>query len=392
MPLYGENMYSVETNITLNNERLETLVLMYQPLIGAKATMLFLTLNTALIHTNYSNLSLISNLTIEEIEHSLILLEQYRLIKTYKKKEHTDYIHVLLEPLRCNEFINHYVYGLELKKVIGTHQFNVLLIKYKEKYLLKDDYVEITETKVFNKNHFDEEDLEKLIKNSNSEITINDKFNFDLFLSDASELKFPSKLRTTENLNLISELALFYGISELRMATLVYRSIDYKNGELVVDKLLDRVRREQVEYEHNINKYDLPTVAFLKSIQNGAAVSDYNKKLLEQLAFEMKLTRQVANRVIEYTMELNNNRLIHNFALQIATTWKAYDVKTVEDANDIIRKIDYSQKKNFIPDQSSNQVSRETVVNDKQFSDEESNKLQEQWKKLGEKYGDGKVR
>ncbi|NLY62235.1 MAG: hypothetical protein GX074_00030 [Erysipelothrix sp.] len=385
MHLYGENEFRIEANFAINNQEIETLFLMYQPILGANSISIYLSLLHATINTDYTNLARNTGLNIDEIERSLIMLERYRLIETYKHHEQSEYAHILKRPLAANDFLNHYVYGLELKKVIGTHQFNVLLIKFKEKKIAMDGFVNITEKKVFNQNAFSEKDLEILLKNDPIAKPLDSQFNFDLFLNDASELKFPSILRTKENLNLISELALFYGISETRMATLVYRSINYAEKELVVDRLLDRVRRETVEVVHNVNKYDLPNVAFLKSLQNGAAVSDYNKKLLEQLSFDMKLNKQVVNRLIEYVMESKNNQLIHNFVLQIATTWKAFDVNTVEEANKIIRKVDYSQKKNLLSEKSPT-IERQAKTSI-EVDEAEAEAIKAEWRKLNEQFG-----
>lgn len=385
MHLYGQHEYAVENNLSLNDEHLDSLILLYQPIIGAQATSLFLSLHRLVIHTDYSNLIKLTGLDIEEIERAIIMLERYRLLKTYKHHSEEKYIHQLLEPLSPNDFLSHYVYGVELRKVIGTHQFNVLTIDFKKDYILKENYEEITETKVFNQHQLDEEDLEAILSMKSDEIILNDRFNFDLFLNEASELKFPTKLRTKENLNIIAELSLFYGISEKRMATLVFRSIDYANMKFVTSKLIERVRREEVDHKHNINKYELPNVVFLQSLQHGGAVSNYNKILLEELAFDMKLNREVINRLIEYIMETQNNKLIKNFVLQVASTWKAYDIKTVEEANALIKQMEYSQKSNFIQNKPS--IKRSIDVNEtSSVSDEEAKMIEEQWKKFGEKY------
>lgn len=386
MQLYGEYEYEIESNVHITQDTLDSLILLYQPIIGAQAVSVYLSFNRLAIHTTYSNLILNTGLDIESIERSIILLEKYRLIRTFKHQEKEVFIHQLLSPLTPNEFLSHYVYGVELRKMIGTHQFNVLMVKYKEKYIMKNEYEEITEKKIFNQHELDEKDLKAILSlEAKDELVLNKDFNFDLFLNDASELKFPSKLRTTENLNIIAELALFYGISEKRMATLVYRSIDYANMTFVTNKLIERVRREESDQIHNINKYELPNIVFLQSLQNGAAVSNYNKEMLEELAFDMKLNREVINRLIEYVMETNNNRLIKNFVLQVASTWKAYDIKTVEEANTLIKQTEYSTKNKT----ASNQViiKREDTEAKRSYSEEEEARINERWKKLGEKYG-----
>lgn len=384
MALMGEYKYHVENNISLNDKLLDSLVLLYQPLIGAQALSLYISLNKLNIHTNYSNLSKLSGLSSECIERALIMLERYRLVKTYKKNDENEYIHQLNIPLLPNDFLGHYVYGLELRKQLGNFQYNHLVEQFRNIYIDKSDYLDISEVKIFNLNQFDEQDLADLLKNKDNNVIMSSKFNFELFFSDVSELKFPSILRTQENLNLIAELALFYGISETRMAILVYRSIDYANTEFLTNKLIQRARLEKVEVDESINKYDLPNIAFLQQIQNGAAVSELNKKLLEELAFQMLLSKQVINRLVEFVLETNKYGLVRNYVLQIASVWKTYDVKTVEQANQLIKQINFSNNKSSMP----KEVRRVEVssVNEK-LNDDEIENIQKQWERLGELYG-----
>ena len=168
------------------------------------------------------------------------------------------------------------------------------------------------------------------------------------------------------------------------MAILVYRSIDYANTEFLTNKLIQRARLEKVEVDESINKYDLPNIAFLQQIQNGAAVSELNKKLLEELAFQMLLSKQVINRLVEFVLETNKYGLVRNYVLQIASVWKTYDVKTVEQANQLIKQINFSNNKSSMP----KEVRRVEVssVNEK-LNDDEIENIQKQWERLGELYG-----
>ena len=383
--ILGKNKYEIENNVVLSEQDLETLILMYQPIVGANSISLYLTFNKLFKSTNYSNLCLYTGFDIEVIEHSIIMLERYRLIKTYENNDNNHYIHVLNPPLMPTEFLSHYVYGLELRKNIGNHNFNLLNDKYQFVHIDKSEYNDISEKKIFNIYQYNEEDLKDVLKNKNNKVVLPTQFNYDIFLRDATNLQFPHTLRTQENLNLIGELALLYGISEKRMQTLVYRSINFKNQSFESDKLIQRVRREKVIIDEMLDKYELPPVAFLQLLQNGAAVSTYNKKLLEQLVNDMLLNASVVNRLIEYVMETQNNRLIKNYVLQVATTWKTYDIRTVEQADELIKKT--SNRVNL--SKQPKIVKREKVVKqtEKEYTDKEKAELQERIKRLGEKYG-----
>lgn len=387
--LMGKFEYSVENNVHLSAQDFDTLVMLYQPLIGANAMAVYLSLNRLLTHTTYTDLVKYIGLDIEVVERSIITLEKYRLIKTFKHNTLDQYIHIVQKPLLPNELISHYIYGLELRNIIGNHQYNTLVIEFKDKYLLKENYKDISETKLFNMNQFDESIMQSVLENKESELIVSSKFNFDLFFRQVTELKFPSVLRTNENLNLIAELALFYGISEERMAVLVFRSIDYKKVIFDEDKLLDRVRREQVEVVETQNLYELPNHVFLQNLQNGAAVSTYNKELLESLSTDMKLNREVINRLVEHIMQTQDNKLVKNYILQVASTWKAFDIKNVQEANQLIEQQAHSESQKKV---GINQpiIKRTEVVEETTYSAEERAKLERKWKELGEKYGKSK--
>lgn len=385
MAILGKDKYEVESNVSLDTESYESLILLYQPLIGASAVAIYLSLNKLNNHTDYSFLCLYTGLDIDLVEHGIIMLERYRLLKTFKKEKEDHFIHVLLSPFKPLEFITHYVYGLELRKHIGNHNFNLLNDRFKLEHIDKSDYQEITEKKIFNVSQFSEDDLEDILKSKNGEIILPNQFNYDLFLQSVTNLQFPHVLRSKENLNLIGELALIYGISEERMQTLVFRSINYNDLKFETSKLIERVRREKVVIDESINKYDLPPEAFLQLLQNGAAVSTYNKKLIEQLVVEMLLAPPVVNRLLEYVMETNNNRLIKNYVLQVATTWKSFDIRTLEEANELIKKTSY-QKQSYKQPKA---IKREKVaeVVEENYTEEEKREIAERLKRFGEKYG-----
>lgn len=388
MAILGKNKYEVENNIVLSNLQIDSLILMYQPVIGSNAISLYFTLNKLFAYTNYSNLCLYVGLDIEKLEHSIIMLERYRLIKTFKKTDEDYYLHVLNGPLLPIDFLSHYVYGLELRKNIGNHNFNLLNEKYGLKHVDKSDFSEITEKKIFNVNQYNEKDLKEVLKVKGGNIVLPTQFNYDLFLQDATNLQFPHVLRTKENLSLIGELALLYGISEKRMQTLVYRSIDYKNQKFESSKLIDRVRREKVIIDETLNKYELPPIAFLQLLQNGAAVSNYNKQLLEQLVNDMLLKAPVVNRLVEHIMETQNNRLVKNYVLQVATTWKAYDIRSLKQANELIKKTQ-GENKNI---KQTKMIKRVKVDDgkEKQYTEAEKKELKARIQRLGEKYGNTK--
>ena len=63
------------------------------------------------------------------------------------------------------------------------------------------------------------------------------RFDYDRFLSRASNLVFPIEARTSDNLRLIGELATMYGYSADEMLVMVGRSTNNADNSLDVQKL-----------------------------------------------------------------------------------------------------------------------------------------------------------
>ena len=84
-------------------------------------------------------------------------------------------------------------------------------------------------------------------------------------------------------------------------------------------------------------------------------------------------------------METNNNRLIKNYVLQVATTWKSFDIRSLEQADELIKKTSFKKSK---PKQVQNVTRQKQGVNiENDYTDQEKQEIAERLKRFGEKYG-----
>ena len=86
--MLGKDLYKIEVNTELSNERLRSLVFFYGPLIGKEALVMYEYLvlrgnQTAFEEINSLLMNL--NLSIDDFEFYCIKLNEYRLLKTLKQ-------------------------------------------------------------------------------------------------------------------------------------------------------------------------------------------------------------------------------------------------------------------------------------------------------------------
>ena len=104
--MLGKDLYKIEVNAELSNERLRSLVFFYGPLIGDKALVLYEYLvlrGNRLVFEEINELLMSVNLSIDDFEFFCIKLNEYRLLKTLKQENR--YIFALNNPLEIRQFI-----------------------------------------------------------------------------------------------------------------------------------------------------------------------------------------------------------------------------------------------------------------------------------------------
>jgi replication initiation and membrane attachment protein len=327
---------------TLSTEEMQSLMTCYLPLIGHNGIILYLSaINGEYGEEFMTHQALLSqsDMTIDQLENARIQCERAHLIRTYKKSvgERDFYIWQIELPLIIVDFTTHEVLGRRLYNVIGKNRFDAIKQKHGRENNGFTDFKAISASfKAEDLIGWDEEfeqDFQLLKPKASQPANLEIKFDTQKFLRDISPLAFPLSARIVDNIRLIEECATIYGISEEDMRMLVSRCIRLKDQSLDADKLKQKVRSfKGIVPVLPQDPYTAPSIAFLQSKQNGIAVSSADKKLIEHLILEMKLTPEVVNVLLEYVLENNQMRLSRSYVEKIAATWIRLNVSNKEEA------------------------------------------------------------
>lgn len=357
-------------------ERYASFQMLYFPLIGADAAVLYHTLIAIGTRKqkikNHLLIESISGLSLEVIEKSRHILEQYLLVKTYYRALDNQYLYQVYLPKDGNEFLRHEVFGRLYMKQMGKQVYEFNKISFAHDYEEKKDYQEITIpfTNILKEDWEDkqEETFRKLKPNTDT-LLQNDvplSFNFDRFLTGFSKAVFPLSARNEKNLRFIGELATIHGIDEMEMRKLVSQSMNLKDNTLQQEILKQKARKAKgmnVEKEPS-NPYGLPPVKFLQNKQRGIEVSRSDKYLIETLITDFKMKPEVVNVLIEYVLETSNQRFTKSYVEKIAGAWVRLNIDTSEKAleqtkNENTEKKSYQKKRKELPQWYTNQDSED---------------------------------
>ena len=378
--------YKVFNRAFIENKEKDIIVSLYQPIIGVLAVNLYLTLTNDLSADNiesdylpHQHLMGIMGVNLDTIVEARKKLEAVGLIKTFFREDTiNNYIYVLYAPLSANEFLNHPILNVVLYNNLGKMEYDNVVNKYRSKKITTKDYEDITTTfdKVFksvNGYAFTNEDI---IDEKTRKIEIDSNIDINLIINSIPSRMISSKCFNKETTDLIINLAYIYKIDNLNMQGLVRNSIN-ERGMIDKDELRNACRNfyqfenngklptviynRQPEYlkEPEGNKssiakmiYTFENVSpyeFLKNSYNNAEPTSRDKKIIENLMLEQKLSPGVVNVLIYYVLKINNKKLNKEFIEAIAGQWKRLNIETVKEAMEICRKEHKKVSKTVIP-------------------------------------------
>lgn len=318
--------------------------MLYLPLIGNDAAILYHTLVSVGSRTpkikNHILIQKISRLSMENMEKSRHVLEQYLLVKTFYDAAENRYLYKVFMPKDGNDFLRHEVFGRLYMKEMGKEVYEFHKQCFSKPYEDKSTYQEITIpfVNVIKEDWQDtQEDAFRKLKPKQNSLYQNDiplSFNYDRFLNGLSQIVFPSTARSEKNLRIIGELATIHGIDEITMRKLVSKSMDLKTNDLDVERLKRKVRNTKptVSIKENKDPYQLPPVAFLQNLQHGVKVSRSDSYLIETLISEYKMKPEVVNVLIEYVLKTKNQQFPKAYVEKVASTWVRLGIDTSEKA------------------------------------------------------------
>ena len=377
--------YKVFNRAFIENRLKDVLVNLYQPIIGVLAVNLYLTLTNDLsedkIESDYlshQHLMGIMCVNLDMIVEARKKLEAIGLLKTFFREDTiNNYIYVLYAPLSPNEFLNHPILNVVLYNNLGKMEYENIVDKYRTKKVLTKDYTDITTSfdQVFTSvNGYAFNNLD-IVDEKTRRIEIKSNIDINLIISGIPNRMTNPKCFNKETVDLIINLAYIYKIDNINMQGLVRNAINERG--LIDKELLKSTCRDFYQFENNgklptliynkqpeylkepegsnsnISKmiYTFENVSpyeFLKSSYNNAEPTSRDKKIIESLMIDQKLSPGVVNVLIDYVLKTNNKKLNKEFVEAIAGQWKRLNVETVKEAMDICRKEHKKVAKNVV--------------------------------------------
>lgn len=332
--MLGRDYYKVETNLELSDERLKSLIFFYGPLIGNDALATYLNLayrENSLSFNELNELLSFLNISVSEFENRIDILNKYQLVKSLNQDN--KYIFVVLSPLNRKQFINNDLFVRDfIMKTSGSHYQTLISdITLDNRH---SGFKDISST--LSLDVLDNWTIEKesYLKNKNDNTyTFNTLFDVNRFLKDISTNLLPMRFRTKDNLLQIATLADLYGISYDKMRTFLPKVANTETNEFDLNALKYLCMKAKVDYEkYDDSNYNVPSLKYLMSLQDGKDVTDYDKKILYKLSNDYHLNIPVINVLLEHSLRNCDNRLLENYIYPIASDMHRNDIKTADKA------------------------------------------------------------
>ncbi len=369
----NNSKFNIYSSFTLSNDDVAVLSLLYAPLMGSDALMLYLGLTSLLERNNLKSEELthkeffeIFSFTSLTFTKARIKLEGIGLLMVYEKEE--KYVYVLCPPLTAKNFLKDATLGLYLYSKVDDATFNSITEHFKIEKIDKAQYTNITKTfdEVYTSSIDNEVTFDKfkyiLGKKPNKNIKIkNYNFNFESFQKQIN-LEFLETGITKTFKDQICNIAFVYHFDEYEMAGLYqdsinkkglfdYRRLKEKANVLFIYKRnmkapkLIPAEEEIVQNEDLINYLEnCPPIEFLEDI-----LPNYPEKYLElisEIYANIELPRGVVNCMVMKVMKDKGGDLPNvNYFRKLSETWIKDKVFTTSDAITYVTTLEKYQQK-----------------------------------------------
>lgn len=368
--------YTVINKTIITDSDKKVVSMLYQPIVGFTAVSLYYSLISDLDkieiisdELTHHHLMATMQLSLEDIMIAREKLEAVGLIKTYLKRDNINQmVYLLYSPLTPNEFFNHPILNIVLYNNLGKKEYEKIVNYFKLPRINLKDYEDITCSfnEVFTPVRGTIDNIyDDITKRDSNNIMINKGIDFNLIISGIPESQLNPRCFTEDVKDLINNLSYIYNLDSLDMQGLIRNSLTEKG---TIDKTL--LRKSCRNYYQFDNFGNLPTLIYnrqpeylkkptgdnskwakmvytfenitpyqlLKAKYKGAEPTDRDKKLIESLLIDQKLSPGVVNVLISYVLKVNNEQLTKSYVETIAGQWKRLNIETVEEAMKITEK------------------------------------------------------
>ncbi|WP_088103784.1 replication initiation and membrane attachment family protein [Halalkalibacter urbisdiaboli] len=384
---------TVRTADYLTNVDQQVLTLLYQPLTGALAYSLYMTLWGQLERDQYwgkeqthRQLMLMMGVSLQTIYEERKKLEAIGLLKTFKKKEDesSSYLYELQAPMSPQQFFENDVLSVYLFNRLGKNQYRSLRERFVVDKVNQDEFVELTYSfdEVYTSLHHSEivsnlqsetgdglrleENKELLSNQKESDLTFSTAFDFELLKKALSSFIIPEHVLTPSVKEAIIKLAFVYRIEPLEMSHIVQQAAVH-DDEIELAELRKKAqewyklehgseppslvlrshpiehqtmnsKKPETEEEKIVKLYETtPPLTLLEIRSDGAKVALADVKIIESLILDYQMLPGVVNVLLDYVLWLNDMKLSKAFIDKIAGHWSRKKVKTVPAAMELAR-------------------------------------------------------
>lgn len=362
------DVYQIKLASLVSNVDKDVMVELYQPLVGANATILYLTLLKQKRNEEEENeyqLTLLLNIlqfTPAQFLSARRMLEGVGLLRSYCN-EARQYIYVLYAPKNPKDFFDDVLFKGLLIQSIGEKETKKLASRYKVNLEINEGYNEVSASfvDIFHPNYddaaFKKNFKESFVGHDEGRIRIN--FNDDLFMKYLSDALSNSEVSVGKrDLKEIARYSTLFGFSEKQMASVV-ASIYHADSSPKIDfaelamKSEEELRNSKptISIEMSVMKGDDPIsekcrlmdatspAKYLKILQNNTKVSNSDLQIVESLSKNYGFTNGVINAIIDYALVKCDNTLNLNYCEKVASTLaRSHVVSAIDAMNCLNRK------------------------------------------------------
>lgn len=381
MNILAQDQFRLITYQTLDADERDVLTLLYQPILGSDAFTLCLTL-WSLIHRDkrkspeYPHSILYDTLRLSPTAFLAARqkLEAIGLLDTYHNE--SVFLYELKAPLSAEEFIKDGSLGAYLFSRMGKEVFETVSDFFRVFQNEKDGFENITSTfdKVFDALPRPIETEHTYQSHKKGRFTIHHAFDFDLFLNGLSK-NFVDRRKITKAVkDKITTLSYVYNLDEFTMQKAFMDSVDKQRNidlnalsknarkwfefekETVRTDAPDPDRLEQLSHEDMLEKCKSETPRTILAILSSGKPSVAELNVVERLIENYDLPIEAINFLVVYVIGNLGEFPSYNYFDKVAVEWQRHQVKTVEDALQVVKQRSErlaqnkrSREKNTIP-------------------------------------------
>ncbi|WP_046174032.1 replication initiation and membrane attachment family protein [Domibacillus indicus] len=376
--------YSVSVSGCIDGLEQKVITLLYQPLIGAQALSLYMTMYAEVEDGRLSSggaphYHLMNTLgcSPQQIYEDRLKLEGIGLLKTYVKKtgESREFLYELLPPLAPDQFFTDGLLNVFLYRKIGKPHFLKLKRMFCDREPKSPDFHEVTHAfpDVFSTGYMDAQEAELdsapepgsriASKGVKTGPVLNGSFDFSALERALKDALIPASSLTPFIKETVKKLSFLYGIPPLDMKNLVLSSLN-EQDEIDVDELR-KSARNAYQFESGGRLPDMtprikspenapaekPKTKEEKLILHCESVTPYqmivdisdkapssvDMKLIEQVMLQYDFTPGVMNALIQYVMLKSNMKLSKSFMDKIAAQWARKKIKTAKEGIELAK-------------------------------------------------------